>query len=357
MLIVCCNSVRPRICTPPPGRHAGSAWNRSAFTLVELLAVIAIIGVLVGLLLPAVQTAREAARRSACSSKLRQIGLGLANYHSANKRFPPGALQDTTTCAPAATTPRRGSWTVWILPFIEQVSLYDAFDPANSNTRFASLLLPSSAAEGTSTNITGQNTPLPIFKCPSDMAHQPNDPSLNYLGVQGGGAEGDRACATGSSSNRRLRFDNGGLFTVGSKAAAVDAAKITDGLSKTFLVGESRWWSYAATNVGYANYFGWSSSNRLATSDQPLVLAAAVDPLNNPLVDYDASQPWVDANGGYTNGLWLGTHSRCFGSRHPGGCHMAMADGSVVFLNDTIETTLYRSLGTRADGLPVGGFQ
>ena len=357
MLTGCRNPLRPRLWPPPTGRHAGSTWNRSAFTLVELLAVVAIIGVLIGLLLPAVQAAREAARRSACSSKLRQIGFGVANYHSANKRFPPGALQDTTTCLPAATTPQRASWTVWILPFIEQPALYDAFNPANPATRFASLLLPSTAAEGTSTNIAGQNTPLPIFKCPSDMAHRPSDPSLNYLGVQGGGVESDRACATGSTSNRRLRFDNGVLFTVASRNAAVDAAKITDGLSKTFLVGESRWWSYAATNVGYGNYWGWSSSNRLNLSEQPLILAATVDPLNNPLVDYDASQPWVDANGGYTNGIWLGTHTRCFGSRHPGGCHMALADGSVVFLNDTIETTLYRSIGTRADGLPVGGFQ
>jgi hypothetical protein len=79
------------------------------------------------------------------------------------------------------------------------------------------------------TNITGQNTPLAIFKCPSDMAHRPGDPSLNYLGVQGGGAESDRVCQAGSTSNLRLRFDNGILFTVASRSAAVDAAKINDG--------------------------------------------------------------------------------------------------------------------------------
>lgn len=347
---------RLRICLPPAGRHAASNFHSSGFTLVELLAVIAIIGVLIGLLLPAVQAAREAARRSVCSSRLRQIALAMANYHSASTRFPPGSLQDTVTCAPASSTPQRAPWTVWILPFIEQAPLYDAFNPTSPAARFAPLLLPSSAAEGTSTTITGQNTPLPIFKCPSDMAHRPGDPSLNYLGVQGGGAESDRVCQAGSTSNLRLRFDNGILFTVASRTAAVDAAKITDGLSKTFLAGESRWWSYGHTNVGYSNYFGWSSSNRLGTADQPLVLAAAVDPLNNPLVDYDASQPWVDAGGSFTNGLYLGTHTRCFGSRHPGGCHMAMADGAVVFFNNTIQTTLYRSLGSRADGLPVGGF-
>ena len=118
MATVYSNSLHSQVCLAPTQRHAENHRNRDAFTLVELLAVIAIIGVLIGLLLPAVQAAREAARRSACSSKLRQIGFGVANYHSANKRFPPGALQDTTTCLPAATTPQRASWTVWILPFI-----------------------------------------------------------------------------------------------------------------------------------------------------------------------------------------------------------------------------------------------
>lgn len=97
MCTVCRNPLRPRMCPPPAGRHAGSNFHPGAFTLVELLAVIAIIGVLVGLLLPAVQAAREAARRSACSSRLRQIALAMASYHSASTRFPPGSLQDTVT--------------------------------------------------------------------------------------------------------------------------------------------------------------------------------------------------------------------------------------------------------------------
>jgi len=324
-------------------------------TLVELLAVIAIIGLLVALLLPAVQSSREAARRSQCAGKLRQVALGLASYHSARRTFPPGTLQDDTACQPSSTTPQRGSWTVWILPYLEEAQLYDRFNPGNSATRFASLLLPSSADEGTSTNIAGQNTPLPIFKCPSDPAQRSADPSTNYFGVQGGGAEGDAACQAGSASNRRLRFANGILVTARKTSDAIAAARITDGLSKTLLVGESRWWSYGYTNVGFANYFGWSSSNRLGIPEQPLVLAAAVDPINSPLVDYDASRPWVDGSGNFTNSLWLGTHTRCFGSRHPGGCHMAFADGAVQFMADAISTTIYRQLGTRADGLPTGG--
>ncbi len=86
------------------------------------------------------------------------------------------------------------------------------------------------------------------------------------------------------------------------------------------------------------------------------VLAAAVDPLNNAIVDYDASQAWgtVASN---TNALYLGTHTRCFGSRHPGGCHMAMADGSVQFVSNSISTTIYWQLSTRADGQPMGAIE
>jgi prepilin-type N-terminal cleavage/methylation domain-containing protein/prepilin-type processing-associated H-X9-DG protein len=328
---------------------------RPGMTLIELLAVIAIIGLLVALLLPAVQGSREAARRSQCVGKLRQIALALTGYHDARRAFPPGALQDATACQ-GPDTPRRASWTVWILPHLEEAQLYDRFNPTSPATRFAPLLLQTSAAEGTSTNIAGQNTPLPIFKCPSDPAPRSSDPSTNYFGVQGGGTEGSAFCQAGSVSNYRLRFSNGILCAVAKTSDGIPASRITDGLSKTFLIGESRWWSYGYTNVGFGNWFGWSSSNRLGVSDQPIVLAAAVDPINNPLVDYDASRPWADGSGNFTNTVWLGTHTRCFGSRHPGGCHMALADGAVQFFADGISTTIYRQLGTRSDSLPTGAF-
>ena len=336
--------------------------SRSAFTLVELLAVIAIIGTLVGLLLPAVQSARESARRSTCSSNLRQIALGVINYHDARRRFPPGAVQSDTSCASpdynASPTPtvRRASWTVWILPYIEETPMYNSFNPTSGSTRFGALLTGTTGED--STNLAAQNTPLSIYKCPSDIAQRAAQPSLNYFGVQGGGDEADALCQNGTSaSNYRLRFDNGILITRLSTESAIRASNVTDGLSKTFLVGEGRWWSYDYTNVGFGNYWGWSSSNRVNhISGQPIVLAAAVDPLNNPLVDYDASQAWVTA-AGPTNTLYLGTHTRCFGSRHLGGCHMAMADGSVQFVSNSISTTIYRQLGTRADGQPMGAIE
>ena len=333
---------------------------RRAFTLVELLVVIAIIGPLVGLLLPAVQSARESARRSTCSSSLRQIALGVINYHDARRRFPPGAVQSDMSCSPAdytAGTVRRASWTVWVLPYIEETRMYNSFNPSSASTRFACLVTGTSGED--STNPAAQRTPLSIYKCPSDIAQRATEPSLNYFGVQGGGAEDKALCKeNGFSPNYRLRFDNGILITRLSTETAIRASDVTDGLSKTFLIGEGRWWSYDYTNVGFSNYWGWSSSNRLiGSSGQPFVLAAAVDPLNNPLVDYDSSQAWQDGSGSFTNSQNLGTHTRCFGSRHPGGCHMAMADGSVQFVSNSISTTIYRQLGTRADGQPMGAIE
>ena len=333
---------------------------RRAFTLVELLVVIAIIGTLVGLLLPAVQSARESARRSTCSSSLRQIALGVINYHDARRRFPPGAVQSDMSCSPAdytAGTVRRASWTVWVLPYIEETRMYNSFNPSSASTRFACLVTGTSGED--STNPAAQRTPLSIYKCPSDIAQRATEPSLNYFGVQGGGAEDKALCKeNGFSPNYRLRFDNGILITRLSTETAIRASDVTDGLSKTFLIGESRWWYYAYTSDG-PNYFSWSSSNRVhpvGSYHHTAVLAAAVDPLNNPLVDYDASQPW-GSNASGSASQKLGTHTRCFGSRHPGGCHMAMADGSVQFVSNSISTTIYRQLGTRADGQPMGAIE
>jgi prepilin-type N-terminal cleavage/methylation domain-containing protein/prepilin-type processing-associated H-X9-DG protein len=350
-----------RDCKVVRGSASGDRESmRRAFTLVELLVVIAIIGTLVGLLLPAVQTARESARRSTCSSSLRQIALGVINYHDARRRFPPGAVQSDMNCIPldynaSPPTVRRASWTVWVLPYIEETRMYDSFNPSSASTRFGCLLTGTSGED--STNLAAQNTPLSIYKCPSDIAQRAAEPSLNYFGVQGGGAEANALCQNGSASNYRLRFDNGILITRLSTETAIRASDVTDGLSKTFLVGESRWWLYNYTNVVGTGYLSWSSSNRVAGGNaHTAVLAAAVDPLNNAIVDYDASQAWgtVASN---TNPLYLGTHTRCFGSRHPGGCHMAMADGSVQFVSNSISTTIYRQLGTRADGQPMGAIE
>jgi prepilin-type N-terminal cleavage/methylation domain-containing protein/prepilin-type processing-associated H-X9-DG protein len=313
--------------------------RRGGFTLVELLVVIAIIGVLVGLLLPAVQSAREAARRSHCMNNLRQIGLALQNYHSSKNAFPPGAVVSDAGCI--ASGFQGPPWTVQILPFIEGTTLAAQF---NMKGRFSALINDGENSD----NETLQRTPLEIFKCPSDSSHTNTDPSLNYMGVQGGGQQLEAECLTGNTPvNRRVRFNNGILYT----NSDVGAKKITDGLSNTFIVGESRWWSYQSTNSGFPNWFSWASANRMAgTSSHVIVMSAAVDPINNPLVDYDSAVSWDSQNT-----LYLGTHTRSFGSRHVGGAHFAFADGSGSFISDNVDLTGYQRTAVRNDELGLDG--
>ncbi|MEA1952420.1 MAG: DUF1559 domain-containing protein, partial [Planctomycetota bacterium] len=272
------------------------------------------------------------------------IGLALHNYHTLHRVFPPGAIVGNASCTAGSSTKRQAPWTVQILPYMEQTVLYDRFDPSG---HFAALQGDGEAADSEA----AQNTPLAIFKCPSDPAPHPEDPSLNYMGVQGGGSESEADCLSGVSTNRRVRFSNGILHT----NSAVRIADVCDGTSNTMMVGESRWWSYEWTNIGWPSWFSWASSNRTAGgSSHTLVLAAAVDPINNPLVDYNSGSGWVDARGNYTNSLYLGTHTRCFGSWHPGGCYFSMTDGSVHFFSDDIDMATYHQLGARADNRPLG---
>ncbi len=245
---------------------------------------------------------------------------------------------DSDSCVPTSSTVCGPSWTVSILPYIEEQALYDRFDLESPFRAMVS---------DHDTDTEPYNTPVPIFKCPSERANLDSDPSLNYMGVQGGGIQVEAKCLTGTTpANRRAGFQNGILY----RNSNVRMAKITDGTSKTFLVGESRWWLYEHTNVGFVHWMSWASADRAdSINSHTIVTAAAVDPINNPLVDYDSAQPWVDVNGP-TNTLYLGTHTRCFGSRHPGGCHFAFADGSVNFILDTVDLRAYQLTGVRDDG-------
>ncbi|MEW4564794.1 DUF1559 domain-containing protein [Bremerella sp. JC770] len=314
-----------------------------AFTLVELLVVIAIIGVLVSLLLPAVQQAREAARRIDCQNRIKQIGLALHNYHDTHGTFPFGELVTPDACPPASSSKRGASWTVSILPFMEQGPRYDQFNMAGT---FAGI-----ANEGTSTNEAVQIAANSAYQCPSDPNAATSEPNTNYRGVQGGGAVADARCATGTASNQRLFFDNGILY-MNSETGMRD---ITDGTSNTLMVGESRWWFAVGKNTPYGTYFMWSSATRNADASSHVnVVAAAVDPVNNPLVDYNPSNgPYTDHPAGI--GAVVGTHTRAFGSWHPGGAQFLRGDASVQFVSETIDLGTYRQMATRNDGLPVGG--
>ncbi len=296
----------------------------SGFTLVELLVVIAIIGILVALLLPAIQAAREAARRSRCQNNLRQIGVGLHNYHDTHGVFPPGyvagRIPDTSSSwcnapGPGNPTDSNGQfapWTVLVLPFLEQESLYHEFD---FDVRFVGNNIQMMAPNS---NVV---VPLSVYQCPSDVDLS-MDPLLpSYLGVQGGGTSPDCQNTGCTPANPRAFYISGMLFA-GSRMGLRDAL---DGSSNVFLVAESR---YAGA--------AWAASGKQDTCAYTRILTGAQDQIN--------------LHGG------RGVHStRGFSSYHPGGCHVLMGDASVHFLAETIDLTTYQQLAQRRSGLPLGG--
>ncbi|TWT31978.1 DUF1559 domain-containing protein [Blastopirellula retiformator] len=304
--------------------------KRKGFTLVELLVVIAIIGVLIALLLPAVQQAREAARRMSCSNNLKNIGLGLHNYHDTFGSFPSGFIADRDAPATSGNCYSSGGnnreyapWTVLMLPFIEQSALHDSF---NFNERFT--MNPIDGA-GSATNQAAWLQVLPIYQCPSDPRTSIQENLLCYMGVQGGGP--DFQCRAASDANRGL--DTDGMLYINSKVGFNSAV---DGSTNVIIVGESKYQTHDRTD---GKNFGWASSAN-STNNWVLggTIASAIVSINS-LTDATHS-----------------TQSRGFGSYHPGGCQMLMTDASVQFFVETMDVDMYRQLAIRNDGLPVSGF-
>jgi prepilin-type N-terminal cleavage/methylation domain-containing protein len=285
---------------------------RRGFTLVELLVVIAIIGILVALLLPAVQAAREAARRTHCTNNIKQLALALHNYHDTHRVFPPGYVSsnpgvpnNSTWCRTGGV--QRAPWTVLILPFIEQSGQHDKFD---FTVPFQEL----------SNQMTTPNVnlliPLKAYQCPSDIRFGTNKTWNSYFGVQGGGTAPDCGNVSCSAPDERGMYVSGILFG-GSRIGMHD---VTDGTSNVFMIGESRYGGAA-----------WGASAKQDTCAYARNLAGAQDPIN------------LFPNRGVHD-------TRGFSSYHPYGCHFAMVDGSVHFVSENISLTLYQQIGRRHDG-------
>lgn len=308
--------------------HRSPPRRLSGFTLVELLVVIAIIGILVALLLPAIQAAREAARRTGCNNKLKQIGLALHNYHDNYRRLPPGVVTNKPDVCPSGGI-SKAPWTVMILPFLEDTARYDTFDMV-SGTFFG--LYAGGGGSGCSERVE-QLIRNQDFECPSDPNSSSENANCNYLGVMGGGAT--PKCSQYYSV--RVGFDNG-IFFNNSKTKF---ASILDGTSNVFMVGESR---YLQVKSGCTNYYAtWASGFYWGPGPMYQTCAGALLAINS--VDKDPAQAETHD-----------TYTRTFGSHHPGGCHFTMADGSVQFVTDSIDVTTYRHLAACKDKLPTGGF-
>ena len=309
--------------------------QRRGFTLVELLVVIAIIGILVALLLPAVQQAREAARRVQCTNKMRQLVLAAHNYHSAERAFPAGSVnehinKEFSNCSGGNDRPGGAPWTVLLLPYLEDRSLYDAFD---LDAPFTS----TSNIRGSSQNhqlFVRENV---AFKCPSDPVTGLGTNYITYLGVQGGGP--CPKCT--SQSNTRVFYDNG-VMHLNSK---IGVRKVTDGTTKTYMLGESRYVDQTIRTGGNSpGWSGWASSAKQGTWAMPLVLAAGTLLGINGLDAADVNPVTPRA------GKSLDFQSRAFGSHHPGGAQFALSDGSVSFFTEDIDTVLFFNHCIRNDG-------
>jgi prepilin-type N-terminal cleavage/methylation domain-containing protein/prepilin-type processing-associated H-X9-DG protein len=307
------------------------------FTLIELLVVIAIIGVLVALLLPAVQAAREAARRSSCSNNLKQIGLALHNYHDTYLSFPMGNL---VRVSGSGVPPLRGDGWTWharILPFAEQGPLYEkvrhVIGTDSGGTTSAEQLL------------AGRDTRLDIYQCPSHPKGGIGNPSKNgyqvstYNGVCGNTTFNDDQLDEVTD----IGYRGNGMFFMNSTVRFGD---VIDGTTNTFHVAEVQ-----------DELKGTPNSNRMRGSDREYNFADGSD--NNPptdiseyLVGMETDDP-INANTRDSSGHF-NNDGEYAGSYHPGGAQFLLVDGSVRFIPQTINMTTYRALSTR-DGEEVPG--
>jgi prepilin-type N-terminal cleavage/methylation domain-containing protein/prepilin-type processing-associated H-X9-DG protein len=330
------------------------------FTLVELLVVIAIIGILVALLLPAIQAAREAARRAQCQNHIKEISLAVLNHESARKKYPVGFV-------PQPSQVESWGWAVFILPYLEEQALYDRLRPSPTFVQpvdgarkgprnLADVFV---AAKSNADEIVPLQTPLSVFRCPSDgspplvpcewsdggcKAANPSalaekgrwvrsflgtnssglspmfqPPTSNYVGNRGmrdAGCPGSGAspnwvptktCVTNTSC-----CDSDGVFFGDSDISTKD---ITDGTSKTFMVGERDEYCLAATWIGARNPQDGSEIHSSLWT-----LAHTANPLNDP------NRPAYDQC------------PESFSSAHEGGGYFAFCDGSVRFIDDDISS-------------------
>jgi prepilin-type N-terminal cleavage/methylation domain-containing protein/prepilin-type processing-associated H-X9-DG protein len=336
--------------------------QRHGFTLVELLVVIAIIGVLVGLLLPAIQAARESGRRATCSNKLKQLGLALHAYHDAKGKMPVAGdvYQDSKGCAingvdssggghwPAGTIYK--NWNVDIFPYIELQEVHALYDFSKTmnqqptlfrNRPFPHQACPSSPSSTTLTtavlsSATGSTASFRYFGAgvrSAPACYHPCAGPENHGSVMGDcGAAGSPtycnvfkamtidgiACVSWAMQGYKLPNMHPGMFG-GASGYQVRFKEATDGLSKTLMVAERR-----AELSSYAGIVGFQ---------MPFV--STQYRINSTFLNLE-----IDSLGN------AGTAA----SNHPGGAHFCMADGAVVFLADTIDFRLYNYLGNKADG-------
>lgn len=340
------------------------------FTLVELLVVIAIIGVMVGLLLPAVQAAREAARRMSCGNNLKQLSLACHMFHDTYKKFPYGILRNdslfphpdlgkTGTPNPAS---RRYALMHQLLPYIEQEALWNRFDQFvfNNNRKDPATMGPDWVGEFFLKQV------VPTMVCPSNPGgfwNESSDPTSSGLYFRGHyyGCAGTRSYPRVATDGRPSLFNpfapaqpnptagnaaSDGLFTRCKRYGMSDAL---DGTTNTLLLGERQFFDQVFDTSPVVDdrirdwgwvWFGGEGDANLSTS----VSINFRLPAN------------FDTLGGSTQQLLFDDRINAFGSMHSGGANFAQADGSVRFITQSISPITFRALGTRAGSESIGDF-
>ena len=334
---------------------------RLGFTLVELLVVIAIIGILIGMLLPAVQQVREAARRTACSNNMRQLALAMQNFESAQRRFPSGvisadlefALENPNLVVPGEQVTNAEqvmwywglSWNIQIMPFMEQSAQHDIIRDLSHNFRLPLWW------EGNPPTLDYATNYYDTFVCPSCPMEQINPlrgfgdhAKSNYVGVIGHKSAWNLneivnkiqisdVFESVTTSEDRLALEYPGILYVNSRVQIRD---ITDGLSNTYIIGER---DGAVMGVDDSGVLRMRAASTWCGTD-------AVTWVDTHLGPTSSEPQWT------LNSTAIGFKEQfvAFSSSHPGGANFARSDGSTAFVPNNIDGEVYESFGNKSDG-------
>ena len=315
-------------------RHAVQSRDhhgtRAGFTLIELLVVIAIISILIALLLPAVQQAREAARRTQCKNNLMQIGLAMQNYAMAHESLPPGVVNGDGPIK----SEQQGyhvSWMVQILPYLEERNIFEHID--------------FKVGVYDERNLEARQQLISIYICPSDVRSTINLPKPEGVDAEGNsitvGANNYAGCHHDSESP--IEADNSGVLFLNSRVTFED---IPDGSSHTIFVGEIVHPYNLSQPTG--KLFGWMSGTRSTLRNVGRKINADTDYMYSHRelsVKQGEEKPPID------DPLYVGG----FSSRHANGAYFAFGDSSVRFLIETINPDIFRRLANRKDGEMISG--